>query len=131
MPTPLCGNRPIVPMMVHQGNSKPIIVYALLDTGYTTPLISNTFVDKWSIPCLPHKKAVAIRNFTGDIVNGAGKRYTKPVLLPYRRHFTQEVFEAAPLEPGVDVFLPFWWIAKHAFKVLGIPTNSSSAPPTV
>jgi len=100
--------------MVHQGTSQPITVYALLDTGCTTPLISNTFVDKWSIPCLPHKNAVAIRNFTGDIVNGAWERYTIPMLLQHQRHFTQEVFKAAHLEPGVDVFLPFWWIAKHA-----------------
>jgi len=39
--------------------------------------------------------------------------YTKPLLLQHRKHYSREVFEIAPLEPEVDLFLPFWWIAKH------------------
>jgi len=39
--------------------------------------------------------------------------YTEPLLLQHRKHFSREVFEIAPLEPEVDIFLPFWWIAKH------------------
>jgi len=39
--------------------------------------------------------------------------YTEPLLLQHRMHYSREVFEVAPLEPGVDLFLPFWWIAKH------------------
>jgi len=39
--------------------------------------------------------------------------YTEPLLLQHRKHYSQEVFEVAPLEPIVDIFLPFWWIAKH------------------
>jgi len=65
------------------------------------------------IPCFAHKNDIVIRNFTGDIVSGAGHEYTKPILLQHRKHFTQEVFEVSPLEPEVDVFLPFWWITKH------------------
>jgi len=39
--------------------------------------------------------------------------YTEPLLLQHRKHYSQEVFEVTPLEPEVDIFLPFWWIAKH------------------
>jgi len=39
--------------------------------------------------------------------------YTEPLLLQHRKHYSPEVFEVAPLEPEVDLFLPFWWIAKH------------------
>ena len=39
--------------------------------------------------------------------------YTELLLLQHRKHYSQEVFEVAPLEPEVDLFLPFWWIAKH------------------
>jgi transposase InsO family protein len=99
-------------MVIHWDQRKTTI-YVLLDTGCTTPLISNTFVDKTNVPCLRHEHGVVIRNFSGDIVQGAGNRYTKPMLLQHRKHYTREIFEVAPLEPGVDVFLPFWWISKH------------------
>jgi len=99
-------------MVVHW-NEKHATIHALLDTGCSTALISKSFVDKMSIPCFDHQTDIVIRNFTGDIVPGAGHQYTKPVLLQHRKHYTQEVFEVAPLEPEVDVFLPFWWIAKH------------------
>jgi len=39
--------------------------------------------------------------------------YTEPLVLQYQKHFSREVFEVAPLEPEVDIFLPFWWIAKN------------------
>jgi hypothetical protein len=35
------------------------------------------------------------------------------MILQHRKHFTRETFEVSPMEPGVDIFLPFWWIAKH------------------
>jgi hypothetical protein len=58
-------------------------IYVLLDTGCTTPLINNSFIDKWNIPCLKHEHGIAIRNFSGDIVQRAGDRYTKPMLLQH------------------------------------------------
>jgi len=61
-----------------------------------------------------HEPRIDIRNFTGDVVEGAGEQYTKSVPLQHRKYHTREVFEVTPLEPGVDVFLPSWWIAKHA-----------------
>jgi hypothetical protein len=35
------------------------------------------------------------------------------MLLQHRKHYTREAFEVFPMEPKVDIFLPFWWIAKH------------------
>jgi len=67
-PTPLYSNRLIVPMMIQYGTKNPIAVHALLDTGCTTPFISNTFVDRWHIPYLRQKNVIAIQNLTGDIV---------------------------------------------------------------
>jgi hypothetical protein len=110
---PLCGTRPIVEMMLHRNGKNQCRVRVLLDTGCSTPLISNTLTDKQNIPCLKHEPCIDIRNFSGDTVAGAGERYTEPLLLQHRKHHPQEVFEVAPLEPSVDVFLPFWWIAKH------------------
>jgi len=39
--------------------------------------------------------------------------YTEPLLLQHQKHYSQGVFEVALLELEVDLFLPFWWIAKH------------------
>jgi len=99
-------------MLVHW-NTKQATIHALLDTGCSTALISKSFVDKMGIPCLLHQTDIVIRNFTGNIVPGAGQEYAQPILLQHRKHYTQEVFKVSPLEPEVDVFLPFWWIAKH------------------
>jgi len=39
--------------------------------------------------------------------------YTELLLLQHRKYYSQEVFEIAQLEPEIDIFLPFWWIAEH------------------
>jgi len=52
-------------------------------------------------------------NCSGEIVPGSGEEVTERLALQHRRHFSREVFDVAPLEPEVDVFLPFWWIACH------------------
>jgi hypothetical protein len=100
-------------MMLHW-DKKQTTVHVLLDTGCSVPLISKTLTNDKNIPTLSHEKSIDIRNFSGNIVEGAGEHYTLPLLLQHRKHYTQEIFEVAPLEPGVDIFLPFWWIAKHA-----------------
>ena len=95
-------------------DNKKTTVHVLLDTGCSVPLISKKFTSEKAIPTLSHKNSIDIRNFSGDIVKGAGENYTLPLLLQHRKHYTQEVFEVVPLEPDVDIFLPFWWITKHA-----------------
>jgi len=88
-------------------------VQVLLDSGCTTPLISTPLAERLKIPCLRRKEQVELRDFTGELVKGAGQLYTRPLLLQHRHHYTKEVFEVTTLEPGVDVFLPFWWTLKH------------------
>jgi len=63
---------------------------------------------------LKHDLMIRIENYTGQNVEEAGIFYTKPLLLQHRRHFSREAFEVTPMEPEVDIFLPFWWISKHA-----------------
>ncbi|MDX6284447.1 MAG: hypothetical protein QOH03_5518, partial [Kribbellaceae bacterium] len=90
-----------------------LTVSVLLDTGCTTPLLSQACADRFRIPRTLRKEKVRLRNFAGEPVDGAGEAYSAPLLLRHKQHYTREVFEIAPLEPGVDLFLPFWWIAKH------------------
>jgi len=110
---PFCGKRPIIEMMVHWKDQGKYRARVLLDTGCPTPLISKQLFEKLSLPCLQHEQDRAIRNFTGDLVPEAGREYTRPIIIQHHRHYTKEVFEVTPLEPGVNIFLPFWWIGKH------------------
>jgi len=89
------------------------VVRALLDTGCSVPLISTRITEQLDIPRIRRKEAAPLLNCSGEEVKGAGMEYTELLLLQHRKHYSREVFEVAPLEPEVDLFLPFWWIAKH------------------
>ena len=110
---PQCGIRPMVEMVIRWHPEHRHQVRVLLDSGCTTPLISTPLAERLKIPCLRRKEQVELRDFTGELVKGAGQLYTQPLLLQHRRHYTKEVFKVTTLEPGVDVFLPFWWTLKH------------------
>jgi len=53
------------------------------------------------------------RELYGGKVEGAGQYFTKPLLLQHRRHYSWEKFEVTPMDPKIDIFLPFSWITKH------------------
>jgi len=59
-------------MMIHWKDKNSCRVRVLLDTGCSTPLISKQLIEKLSLPCLPHEQEIALRNFTGELVPGAG-----------------------------------------------------------
>jgi len=88
-------------------------VRILLDTGCSIPLLNQKSAEKLGITLRQHNPIIPIENFTGQTVEGAGKYYTEPLLLRHRRHVTRERFKVYPMEEGIDIFLPFWWIAKH------------------
>jgi len=99
-------------MLLHVGHEKHRL-QVLLDTGCSVPLINKETMRKFRIPILRHNPAIHIENYMGQNVEEAGLFYTKLLILQHRRHFSQETFEVTPIEPEVDVFLPFWWISKH------------------
>jgi len=113
---PYCGDRPIVPMILEweEDGSHCLTVNVLLDKGCTTTLLSQSCADRFHIPRVHREEKVGIRNCAGELVKGVGEAYSVPVLLRHKQHYTKKVFEIAPLEPGVDLFLPFWWVVKHA-----------------
>jgi hypothetical protein len=113
---PHCGGRPIVTMTIEWADrgSYRLTIRVLLDTRCTTLLLSRDCADRLRIPQIRREKRDERRNFAGELVEGAGESYSAPLLLRHRKHFTREVFEIASLELGVDVFLPFRWISKHA-----------------
>jgi hypothetical protein len=100
-------------MVLHWGTNSLTTVHVLLDTGCSTPLISKTLIQKWSIPILKHEHTIPLYNFTGEQVPRAGHEYSRSALLQHRKDYTREVFEIPALEPDMDMFLPFGWITKH------------------
>jgi len=99
-------------MMVHQ-DGKTHQLRALLDTGCSVALINKRTVEKRGIKTKRHQHPRGIENYTGEKVEGAGQYFTKPLLLQHRRHYSWERFEVTPMDPEIDIFLPFSWIAKH------------------
>jgi len=109
---PRCRPRPVITMLLHVGQKKHR-VQVLLDTGCSVPLVNQETARTLQIPMLKHSTAICIENYTGQNVEEARIFYTKPLLLKHRQHFSKEAFEVTPMEPEVDIFLPFWWISKH------------------
>jgi hypothetical protein len=95
----------IVEMMI-RWNKDQYRIRVLLDTGCFIPLLAAELTKKLKIPCHKHEQRINIRDFKGNLVQGAGQFYTTPIILQYRNHYTREVFEVVPLEPRVNAFLP-------------------------
>src|SRR5258705_8700701 len=107
------GPRPIITMMLGYGDKLKTPVRVLLDTGCDTPLIKSSLIDRLDIRCYLHDIPRKIKNANGEIIQGAGKKYTPALRLRHQNHYDKLVFEVAPLEPAADVFLPCWWIDEH------------------
>jgi len=109
---PRSCTRPVIEMVLHQGNIRHRI-RALLDTGCSIALINERTVGLLGLERKKHLHARSIENFTGETVKAAGQYYTKPMLLQHRRHYSMEKFEVSPMNPGIDIFLPFEWVTAH------------------
>jgi len=98
-------------LLDHEG--KKTTVHVLCDTGCTTPLVTPALVKKLDIQCFAHHEGLEFKGFDGKTVEGAGKEFTIPLLFQHKHHYSKLVFEVAPLEPNVDLFLPTWWLHDH------------------
>ena len=100
-------------MVIRQNQGKKHQVRVLLDTGCSIALLNERTAEKLGLEKQRHQRIRPVMDFTGAKVKGAGQYYTAPTLLQHRGHYTQETFEIAPMDPEVDVFLPFSWILAH------------------
>ena len=107
------AGHPVIKMILEDGTKNGTVMNVLLDTGCTTPLIDSKFAKRIGIPCFIHQDSLDFKGFNGQTVEGAGKEFTVPLLFRHRHHYSKLVFEVAPLEPNVDLFLPCWWQDAH------------------
>lgn len=99
-------------MILHWGNQKKL-VRVLLDMGCSMPLVSQQLAREENLPQMKREESARLRNCSGDVAPGRGEEVTKELTLQHRRHFTREIIDVTPRESEVDMFLPFWWIARH------------------
>jgi len=99
-------------MLLHQGRENHRI-RALLDTGCSIALINEQTARKLGLKQLKHQNPRKIENYTGKTVEGAGQFYTESLLVQHHKHYTKESFELSPMDPEIDIFLPFDWITRH------------------
>jgi hypothetical protein len=65
-------------------------VRVLLDTGSTAALLDKDFVLKHKIPTIKRDTPLQIRNFSNEVVPGAGELFTVPFMLQHKKHFVAE-----------------------------------------
>jgi len=109
---PRCGKRPIIRMILHWGNQKKL-VKVLLDTGCSVPLVSQWLAREEDLPWSKREEPAPLRSCSGDVIPGSREEVTEELTLQHRQHFTQKIFDVTPMESEVDIFLPFWWIARR------------------
>ena len=100
-------------MVLHNRHRKNQ-VKVLLDTGCSISLINQETTRRLGIRHIPHAHPILIENYTGNAVPDTGQHHTPPVRLQHRNNYTTEEFEISPMDPEIDIFLPFDWITKHA-----------------
>jgi hypothetical protein len=107
---PICGNRPVVTMIIYWANNHHQ-VRALLDTGCSVPLISRELAGKLQLPLLKHEKAFAIENYTSNTENISQRKPSK--CPPWNLRWTS--FYPSGGSPNTNLRAP------------GIPPNFGSA----
>ena len=108
---PNSDTRPVIRMVLHKRKERHQI-RTLLDTGCLVALISEQMVGQLGLKRLKHKQTRSIENYTGENIPGAGQFYMQPLLMQHRKHYTKESFKISPMDPEVNIFLPFSWITK-------------------
>jgi hypothetical protein len=111
-PPPISGGRPLFTFDVHVG-SKVFKAATMPDSGATVCMANVNFINHYSVPKVKRDRPIRVHDFAGRIVPGVGAAFTFPLTINHGNHWSRESFEIGPLEDGIDLILPFWWLCKH------------------
>jgi len=106
------ATRQVIDMTLDQDRKKHQ-VKAQLNTQCSVALINDKTTERLRLKKEKHRQVRRIENYTGERVAAAGRYYMKPLLLQHQRHYSKESFEVSPMDPEIDIFLPFSWIQEH------------------
>jgi hypothetical protein len=70
--------------------------------------LDKGFVLKHKIPMIKRDTHLQIDNFSNEVVPRAGKFFTVPFMLQYKKYFAAESFEVVPLDSDCNIILPYW-----------------------
>ena len=107
LPLPKSCPVPVITMILLFREQKQSI-RVLLDTGSTVPILTAQFTLNQWVPVAKREIRRTIQDYVGRDVNGGGALFTSPLLLQHRQHFSQVVFEVAPLVSDYDAILAPW-----------------------
>jgi uncharacterized membrane protein len=115
---PVVGSRPVILFkasweLPDRKRSGEVRVRVLLDTGAMVAMVSSAFVSLHNVPKVKRDVPNPICDFSEKPVPGSGEAFSLPITLERLGHYSRDVFEIGPLESGVDIILPFNWLAEH------------------
>ena len=84
-----------------------------MDSGCDIPILSKSFVWKHKIPTIARADPKHISDAAGRPIEGAGERYSMPLIMRIGHHQEELAWEVGPLEEGVDGYLPVGWLELH------------------
>src|SRR5436190_13801076 len=86
----------------------------LVDSGANVPILNEQFVNSnGRVPTGEREHPQKIRDAAGQIIEGAGKRFTQLLTMRMGDHQEELAWEVGPLEEGIDGYLPVGWLIKH------------------
>jgi len=91
----------------------------LLDSGRTTSVASEQWIEKHNVSFGTCKEQKEIQNCAGDTVEDCEWCYTIPITCQHADHYSKETFEIGPMEDSCNPILPYRWIVKHEAKEFG------------
>ena len=85
----------------------------MLDCGATVPILNKDYVWKHKIPTVIRAKPQHVRDVAGRLIEGAGDRYSLPLVMRLGHHQEELAWEVGPIEDGVDGVIPIGWLTQH------------------
>jgi hypothetical protein len=82
----------------------------LLDSGCTTRIVSEKWIEEHNVPFVTSKEQKEIQNFAGGTVEDCGWFFTFTITCHHGDHYSKETFEIGPKEDFRDLMVSNWWI---------------------
>ena len=108
-PEPRCGPCPVACISIF-AEGKWVHSKALVDSGATCFVLSNSFVSRFNVPKVKRDDQQNMRDASHRLIPSAGHAFTQPVRFRFNKRVFEQPCEIMPMSPRYDMILPDWWI---------------------